>query len=1610
MLNLYKILVMKKNAITPNDVNMVNSWLHNPWPGLSPYKDPSEYKDGVRYKFCGRSAETYDLLQMIETRNVVTLYGSTGVGKTSLLRAGVFPLLKQHVDVSRKDHAKAKFCPVYIRLGAPKQLENLSKEDYESMSLSELLTLCLEKVLEVRVTGSIGSTDGKRWLWYYFHSRSFYSDGHQVTPVIVLDQFEELFARKENDNRIKEFLKQLYVLADNRVLWSGEEGLHEAAFRFVITLREDRFFYLEDCIDALRLNLFKENRYRLRPLEDGPAQQIVTIPGRGIIDEGQEDEIASLIINKARNKERGDINTLMLSLICSELYERKGKLTLEAAQDIQITLESYYQDAINGLSYDEVHFIEKSFVNGENRQPVEEDKFKENAPVAYNRFYKNEDSPYKIITDIVVPGKPGHHVELVHDQLAAVINARQKAKNRWWRTFFLRIGIFAIVALACVMLLFLGQETRNKRQHPLSLMRMEAHEFSTKDSMWIDQRQLKNNAMVEQLTIEDKTEYEIDQCPYLHTIDLSMLGRDTLVLTLRDCDMLKKLILPAKIQSLWLKVSNCPKLGLSVNKGVGVLHIDPMEELMAVSVEPGVKRYVESDGIVWDLYDRRIVYYPLAESNDIKGQTFTCSFPPAIKTDKLTYGSVSLRNLEYEEVSDGESCSTSGIYLNSRSQTDIDNWARRERKDTVGYYILPDTLDHLPNGMFKFILPLDSVVMPRHLRTIRSEVFFCCVKLRQIIFPQGLDSIGDKSFYGCKSLKKLVIPATVSFVGKQAFEGCTSLESIEFLGNSVTLGDRAFANCSALKTVKLPNVVHFKASSAYKSPFCNSGAFDGKEKYTVEQIDAVEQEAGYEIAWNDSGESVIRLYEDVSEIYLPAGYVPDKYSIEPDVAFLNHIHVPWPQPLYITNGKRFELSFNLNKSDMQHITLHVPYGCKRYYEMDASFAGFRNIVEDPHYQQTKYWLSELFRISKKSTVKPQSLFFIVLLAILLIVTSVFTQRKWWKIMGFATKPGWGKIIGLSVALYLLTMLFYVILFWYFKLNWLISDPVSGPMAAIVALLFAFIVFLAPQFISSMEKCSIAGLGLFIKGCKLRNLTFLNRLKRKKIVAFGLLGIIVIGCFFAYFEQQSKDISETLANGKYKEALNLYVDSLVQSDNMNTADCLRLRQLLALAGDSAQLTLIGKDRYDVCDPNYTASENVFPSISYTRGDSVFMFNNMNSTVWTRQDVFGRGDKGCYDDKEFTVTYYDEASDSSALVFLQGDVGTLKMAGKIYGQNISQGFVFTKKKDGHKLLYDYQGRFIPYDEDLPVVQGSNTGLDIRKKEHDGVCYVFIHTDNGPQCMLLPNGGDVEFINGRFLIWRLQNGKKLAYDVQNPNNAPVPEDEEGYYNVITGNRLKVSKSSSDVERRYMKGKIQIQNTRTGASFFLPERYTNIPGTISYGLANNRYYYQSDYQYGEVGVFDFRQGGRMIADLEGTRCSFLKYPEDAFCVINGAWLNGYVISDGRVFHTYKVKNSLQKDMYMDKYYHFFGNYLIFDEDCQRETEHYARRVCSLKIPGAKRIPIVNQHLFACGDSLIVVNPSEKCFYFYRYETLEEQLERSKIISRLKRQSLIDRIKTINL
>ena len=59
----------------------------NPWPGLE------SYEEDAQYFFFGREHKVEELLNKVLDAPVTVLFGRSGLGKTSLLQAGLFPLL-----------------------------------------------------------------------------------------------------------------------------------------------------------------------------------------------------------------------------------------------------------------------------------------------------------------------------------------------------------------------------------------------------------------------------------------------------------------------------------------------------------------------------------------------------------------------------------------------------------------------------------------------------------------------------------------------------------------------------------------------------------------------------------------------------------------------------------------------------------------------------------------------------------------------------------------------------------------------------------------------------------------------------------------------------------------------------------------------------------------------------------------------------------------------------------------------------------------------------------------------------------------------------------------------------------------------------------------------------------------------------------------------------------------------------------------------------------------------------------------------------------------------------------------------------------------------------
>ncbi len=338
----------------------------NPWPGLDPFDETD------RKYFHGREAESGELLRLVRRELLTVLFGRSGLGKTSLLKAGLFPLLRGQDGL-----------PVYVRLdhgeGAP--------------ALSEQVLRALQAACDAdRVQAARPAADESLWSFFHRRDAEFWSERNRpVTPVVVFDQFEEVFTlgqeSEASQSRSAAFLAELGDLVENRPPDAVREVLEAkpaAARRFdfkrstaklVLSFREDFLAEMEGLKERMPSLMY--NRFRLLAMSGAQAYDVVTCPGGHLVD----DDVARRIIRLAWKNEPSppvepaefpkiEIDPALLSVVCSELnhkrrqaqppLERITPALLEGA-DREI-LAGFYERGMAGLDPRVRAFVEDELI------------------------------------------------------------------------------------------------------------------------------------------------------------------------------------------------------------------------------------------------------------------------------------------------------------------------------------------------------------------------------------------------------------------------------------------------------------------------------------------------------------------------------------------------------------------------------------------------------------------------------------------------------------------------------------------------------------------------------------------------------------------------------------------------------------------------------------------------------------------------------------------------------------------------------------------------------------------------------------------------------------------------------------------------------------------------------------------------------------------------------------------------------------------------------------------------------------------------------------------------------------------------------------------------
>ena len=145
-----------------------------------------------------------------------------------------------------------------------------------------------------------------------------------------------------------------------------------------------------------------------------------------------------------------------------------------------------------------------------------------------------------------------------------------------------------------------------------------------------------------------------------------------------------------------------------------------------------------------------------------------------------------------------------------QANADWEHLIRYPNADGIQYYIDFATQEASITGADKSITTTNIPVtieyerMDYPVNVIGNQAFYKCELLQSITLPKGLKSIGGHAFQGCTALESVSFPKGLQSIGYYAFQGCTTLESITFLQGLQSIGYYAFQGCTALESVSLP--------------------------------------------------------------------------------------------------------------------------------------------------------------------------------------------------------------------------------------------------------------------------------------------------------------------------------------------------------------------------------------------------------------------------------------------------------------------------------------------------------------------------------------------------------------------------------------------------------------------------------------------------------------------------------------------------------------------------------------------------------------------------------------------------------------------------------------
>ena len=355
----------------------------NRYAGISPFT--GEQKN----VFFGRTSDIEKFYQQLKIEQQTLLYSKSGLGKSSLINAGIIPKLEN----------EGIYTPIRIRFNAFTGTNDTIPVQKVVNEITSKIELSANSLID-----EVGIAENDKNLWFLFKKMQLLYPEKRL--ILIFDQFEELFSYSEPiiedfKNQLSDILKadvpenfvEYFAKArsKNKEKFRGKQMrlLNEnVEVKTIYIIRSDKLSLLNKLRN--RIANIQKSYYELLPLTAEQAHEAIVKPAEmqgefKTLNFSYKPESLTKIINFLTNKGEQAIETTQLQIICQRIEQNifehhRQKENYEVGEndlpDFKDIFLSFYTDAINSLDIKErekaAKLIENESIRNKQRISLDE--------------------------------------------------------------------------------------------------------------------------------------------------------------------------------------------------------------------------------------------------------------------------------------------------------------------------------------------------------------------------------------------------------------------------------------------------------------------------------------------------------------------------------------------------------------------------------------------------------------------------------------------------------------------------------------------------------------------------------------------------------------------------------------------------------------------------------------------------------------------------------------------------------------------------------------------------------------------------------------------------------------------------------------------------------------------------------------------------------------------------------------------------------------------------------------------------------------------------------------------------------------------------------------